>query len=216
LESFNEYLFALSSHACYWESEDTMLLILKEIYQGNGLYPDSQVTQSSSATTSIAGDSVKPSISTEPADPFHTQSINPGSIPPPTYYNPVGPPPVQTAHYNILDRHTPDKVPAPDTALTTVPMYNTGVSQSHSPSFVNIAPDVPYAPISLSPSLQPIYQPPHPQPSVPTYPMSGHVNTIQSQADFSSASVNSIPSQTNQSVDNQSFGPPPLTGFVRK
>jgi hypothetical protein len=31
-ESFNEYLFAIASHACYWESEDTLLLLVKEIY----------------------------------------------------------------------------------------------------------------------------------------------------------------------------------------
>ncbi|XP_059821791.1 phospholipase DDHD2-like [Hypanus sabinus] len=36
IESFNEYLFALQSHLCYWESEDTVLLILKEIYQTLG------------------------------------------------------------------------------------------------------------------------------------------------------------------------------------
>ncbi|KAK3521768.1 hypothetical protein QTP70_016224, partial [Hemibagrus guttatus] len=35
IESFNEYLFAIQSHLCYWESEDTALLFLKEIY-GNG------------------------------------------------------------------------------------------------------------------------------------------------------------------------------------
>lgn len=32
IESFNEYLFALASHACYWESEDTVLLLVKEVY----------------------------------------------------------------------------------------------------------------------------------------------------------------------------------------
>uniref|UniRef100_A0A8C4RK16 DDHD domain containing 2 n=1 Tax=Erpetoichthys calabaricus TaxID=27687 RepID=A0A8C4RK16_ERPCA len=37
IESFNEYLFALQSHLCYWESEDTALLILKEIYQRLGI-----------------------------------------------------------------------------------------------------------------------------------------------------------------------------------
>uniref|UniRef100_H3AUX5 DDHD domain containing 2 n=1 Tax=Latimeria chalumnae TaxID=7897 RepID=H3AUX5_LATCH len=36
IESFNEYLFALQSHLCYWESEDTALLVLKEIYQELG------------------------------------------------------------------------------------------------------------------------------------------------------------------------------------
>uniref|UniRef100_A0A2R5LCM6 Putative phospholipase ddhd2 n=1 Tax=Ornithodoros turicata TaxID=34597 RepID=A0A2R5LCM6_9ACAR len=39
IESFNEYLFALASHACYWESEDTVLLILKELYALNGIAP---------------------------------------------------------------------------------------------------------------------------------------------------------------------------------
>nr|XP_033804734.1 phospholipase DDHD2 isoform X2 [Geotrypetes seraphini] len=36
IESFNEYLFALQSHLCYWQSEDTALLVLKEIYQSLG------------------------------------------------------------------------------------------------------------------------------------------------------------------------------------
>lgn len=40
IESFNEYLFALQSHLCYWESEDTVLLVLKEIYQTRGVSPD--------------------------------------------------------------------------------------------------------------------------------------------------------------------------------
>ena len=31
-ESFNEYVFALGSHLCYWESEDTVLMVLKDIY----------------------------------------------------------------------------------------------------------------------------------------------------------------------------------------
>ncbi|KAI4875244.1 hypothetical protein NFI96_010712 [Prochilodus magdalenae] len=40
IESFNEYLFAIQSHLCYWESEDTALLFLKEIY-GNGSHRSS-------------------------------------------------------------------------------------------------------------------------------------------------------------------------------
>lgn len=43
LESFNEYLFALRSHVCYWESEDTMLMILKEVYGSMGISADSNV-----------------------------------------------------------------------------------------------------------------------------------------------------------------------------
>ncbi|KAK9400814.1 SEC23-interacting protein [Crotalus adamanteus] len=40
IESFNEYLFALQSHLCYWESEDTSLLLLKEIYRTMNVYPE--------------------------------------------------------------------------------------------------------------------------------------------------------------------------------
>lgn len=43
IESFNEYLFALQSHLCYWESEDTVLLILKEIYKTMNVRPDQPV-----------------------------------------------------------------------------------------------------------------------------------------------------------------------------
>lgn len=39
IESFNDYLFALASHGCYWTSEDTALLILKEIYSPLGITP---------------------------------------------------------------------------------------------------------------------------------------------------------------------------------
>ena len=40
IESFNEYLFAFASHACYWESEDTMLLIVKEILSNLSIKAD--------------------------------------------------------------------------------------------------------------------------------------------------------------------------------
>ncbi|XP_068582326.1 SEC23-interacting protein [Cebidichthys violaceus] len=45
IESFNEYLFALQSHLCYWQSEDTALLLLKEIYKTIGIHPDSTLIQ---------------------------------------------------------------------------------------------------------------------------------------------------------------------------
>uniref|UniRef100_A0A2A4K2J3 WWE domain-containing protein n=1 Tax=Heliothis virescens TaxID=7102 RepID=A0A2A4K2J3_HELVI len=45
LEMINEYLFAMSSHVGYWESEDTMLLMLREIYDALGVQPDCTVPQ---------------------------------------------------------------------------------------------------------------------------------------------------------------------------
>ena len=41
-ETFNEYVFALSSHLCYWESEDTFLFMLKDIYGQMDVLPDDQ------------------------------------------------------------------------------------------------------------------------------------------------------------------------------
>lgn len=44
-EFINEYIFALTSHVCYWESEDTILLMLKEIYNSMGVTTDIQIPQ---------------------------------------------------------------------------------------------------------------------------------------------------------------------------
>ncbi|RDD37977.1 SEC23-interacting protein [Trichoplax sp. H2] len=41
LESLNEYLFALSSHCCYWTSEDTAFFILRKLYSRSELEPSS-------------------------------------------------------------------------------------------------------------------------------------------------------------------------------
>lgn len=38
LEIFNDYIFALASSTCYWQSEDTALMILKEIYLPLGIF----------------------------------------------------------------------------------------------------------------------------------------------------------------------------------
>ncbi|XP_033756021.1 phospholipase DDHD2-like isoform X2 [Pecten maximus] len=40
IESFNDYLFALASHGCYWESEDTVLLVIRELYGPLGILPE--------------------------------------------------------------------------------------------------------------------------------------------------------------------------------
>uniref|UniRef100_A0A1I8H412 DDHD domain-containing protein n=1 Tax=Macrostomum lignano TaxID=282301 RepID=A0A1I8H412_9PLAT len=39
IEAFNDYLFALTSHACYWASEDTVLLMLTEVHRPLGVVP---------------------------------------------------------------------------------------------------------------------------------------------------------------------------------
>merc|ERR1719383_1098066 len=44
MESFNEYLWSLASHLCYWQSEDTALLVLKEIYSLSNVLPDDMLS----------------------------------------------------------------------------------------------------------------------------------------------------------------------------
>lgn len=53
-ELFNEYIFAMASHVCYWESEDTMLLILKEMYSMIGIESDRQTPSSTSIEKSAS------------------------------------------------------------------------------------------------------------------------------------------------------------------
>lgn len=118
-EYINEYIFALTSHVCYWlvqryvdllflipfqytknifydhcsfhfrESEDTMLMILKEIYGSMGIQTDAQLPQqtlsierpppslSSSASGSVKNDSTIPVIGIDPTAPICNKSIGP-------------------------------------------------------------------------------------------------------------------------------------------
>lgn len=47
-EIINEYIFAIYSHVCYWDSEDTILFMIREIYNTSmGIVADSQIPQQS-------------------------------------------------------------------------------------------------------------------------------------------------------------------------
>lgn len=79
IESFNEYLFALASHACYWESEDTVLLILKELYALQGVAPQLVAGRSAS----------QPRVQLyNPAAPLGSSSV--GMLPPPPPHDGCG------------------------------------------------------------------------------------------------------------------------------
>ncbi|XP_011707116.1 PREDICTED: phospholipase DDHD2-like, partial [Wasmannia auropunctata] len=94
-EYINEYLFALTSHICYWESEDTMLLILKEIYGSRGIQTDAQLPQQS---MSIERVSPSPSLNLPAAlspsgSHIGTSSVMGVDPTVPISSKPVGPPP---------------------------------------------------------------------------------------------------------------------------
>ena len=87
LESLNEYVSAITSHVMYWDSEDTVLLILKEIYSTMGVSPDKQQY----GGYGLPEDITPPSPSFQ-AQPWNLQnnnlnearcSSNPSSVPPP-------------------------------------------------------------------------------------------------------------------------------------
>lgn len=83
LEFFNEYIFALTSHVCYWESEDSILMILKEIYSSMSIQPDSKIPQQ---TMTIERPPVSPKSYKNKAigvDPTYPISQNPNLPPPP-------------------------------------------------------------------------------------------------------------------------------------
>ncbi|XP_017779711.1 PREDICTED: phospholipase DDHD2 isoform X2 [Nicrophorus vespilloides] len=90
LEFFNEYIFALTSHVCYWESEDTMLLILKEIYNSMNISTDSQIPQQtmtierppSSPRSGRSAEDAQLTLGVDPTMPMMGERSNLG--PPPT------------------------------------------------------------------------------------------------------------------------------------
>ncbi|XP_072759240.1 uncharacterized protein [Anoplolepis gracilipes] len=95
-EYINEYIFALTSHICYWESEDTMLLILKEIYGSRGIQTDTQLPQQ---TLSFERVSPSPSLNLAAALSSNESNMKGTSImgvdpTVPISGKPVGPPPM--------------------------------------------------------------------------------------------------------------------------
>ncbi|XP_013776144.1 phospholipase DDHD2-like [Limulus polyphemus] len=107
IESFNEYLFALGSHACYWESEDTVLMILRELYALQGIRPKRQGPPTPQKiplyNPAIARPPLPPLQSSTASDlaapPAFASMLNTSTAPlqfsqPPPVNKPVGPPPL--------------------------------------------------------------------------------------------------------------------------
>lgn len=91
-EIFNEYIFALTSHVCYWESEDTMLMILKEIYSNLGVQSDNQIPQQT-MTIERPPSSPKSTRANEVAQDLNPQAIGMDPTVPIASNVNLGPPP---------------------------------------------------------------------------------------------------------------------------
>lgn len=77
LESFNEYLFAISSHLCYWESEDICLMVLKEIYTTMNISADNELLEKPVLYKRM-DDSVPPCM--PPSQPMYRSTSDPVNL----------------------------------------------------------------------------------------------------------------------------------------
>ena len=102
LESFNEYVFAVTSHLCYWESEDTSLMIIKETYSNMDIFADSEMPQTKLYNPSLAvapsynqfpGPGPQPVPAAMPRTASVPVNLSGGSQPPPGSINIIGPTP---------------------------------------------------------------------------------------------------------------------------
>lgn len=115
IEIVNEYLFAIAAHGCYWISEDTALLVLRELYGSRGIVPcfqEQAVVQSASTASAAQTGSVVPS--------------------------PPGPPPPAQTYSELIQQTTLASPTAPTYSVGVDPEgTSTYVSP---PSFTTLAP----------------------------------------------------------------------------
>jgi hypothetical protein len=218
LESFNEYLFALSSHVCYWESEDTMLLIMKEIYQSIGVLPDKQNITLSSPNQPLGSASVQPpGISMQGSLPAQFNNYN--------IYQPA----LSSDSYRGTDPVT--MYSSANTVTVTAQSYSmsyTPMVPTSSYYVNNMVPPNPSHEIGALPSsMPPFIDPDHKPNSANPFSSSSNIaptssyytpgsNIPQSNIQLQRASPAPGISQANVASMSGPVGPPPLSGFVRK
>ncbi|XP_050727907.1 phospholipase DDHD2-like isoform X1 [Eriocheir sinensis] len=163
-ESFNEYIFALQAHVTYWESEDTMLLILKELYGPQGVLADAEKIQPLASAHHVPdGSSPLSSPSTSPLNQHKAVS----SIPASPASEPSQPIPMFT---------TNDAVP-----LLSPPQTSEAESSSHTPPppFSNFQPPPPST-SPFTPSQSPLLpHPPAPSSQSPLSSTQPNISALQ-------------------------------------
>ena len=240
-ESFNEYVFALGSHLCYWNSEDTILMILKDIYGSMDVLCDEELAQNEAAANNMANaatslapfvDDTPTAILRPPPIPIGGQMIVvEAPLPPPavkaeiipisTTTNsaspaPRAPPPM---NYDANTSFLPASIataPPPIPILAT-PIQSTLVPPGSIPlvsSSNSIASSVPLA---MPPPMMSLIGPP-PLPPTPMNNMSAGIGRprraaypIGSQATSTMGMDPTAPTSDKP----KSIGPPPMGGFKR-
>ena len=215
-ESFNEYVFALGSHLCYWQSEDTALMILKEIYSQMNVFDDqSQSIQSAKSTSAIEYPRPPTAILAPPPTPMGgpmlgpsvpinvTSTPTPIMMPPPTPIggSMAGPPVLMTKKHEINDS---SNISVPNTFL-----------QINTPSPVQTYAPPAIAPLSNSSSAPPMVNAMSPPFTGGPPPSKGYPKP-SSYLPMSSPGSQVGMDPTAPILKTAPIGPPPMGGFMRK
>jgi len=121
MESFNEYLWSLASHLCYWQSEDTSLLVLKELYSIRHVSSDDQL-----GYVAPPPPPVNPGVSKTVSMPAN-MAAPPGSLPsPPSFPSYPSPPTMPTYPSPQPFPPTPGVIPPTPASMYTTPSLSAG------------------------------------------------------------------------------------------
>ena len=191
LESFNEYVFAVTSHLCYWESEDTALMVIKEIYSTMDIYADSELPQNKLYNPSVAAPAPG-----APHQPYQ----------PPQFPGPSASPPMMPRTASVPSHLSSPPAPAHYPAAPPVPTFHdtppvaAAGPPPPAPSFYNvntIGGGVAAPPTQSRPGV--LY--PRPVPEVGAQSAAAPVYGMDPTAPIAS---------------DRPIGPPPIGGFTRK
>ena len=191
LESFNEYVFAVTSHLCYWESEDTALMVIKEIYSTMDIYADSELPQNKLYNPSVAA----PALGA-PYQPYQ----------PPQFPGPPASPPMMPRTASVPSHLSSPPAPAHYPAAPPVPTFHdtppvaAAGPPPPAPSFYNVntfGGGVAAPPTQSRPGV--LY--PRPVPEVGAQSAAAPVYGMDPTAPIAS---------------DRPIGPPPIGGFTRK
>ena len=191
LESFNEYVFAVTSHLCYWESEDTALMVIKEIYSTMDIYADSELPQNKLYNPSVAAPA--------PGAPYQPYQ-------PPQFPGPPASPPMMARTASVPSHLSSPPAPAHYPAAPPVPTFHdtppvaAAGPPPPAPSFYNVntfGGGVAAPPTQSRPGV--LY--PRPVPEVGAQSAAAPVYGMDPTAPIAS---------------DRPIGPPPIGGFTRK
>ena len=233
LESFNEYLFALASHLVYWESEDTCLMVLKEIYASMGVASDEAKAAGNAPPyldTSSRPPVLNNVVNQEVMMSNLQQSSTPILMPPPTpmgsgmtgpatRINPKEPPsapPTFTPTTSSVLAPPPTPASLPPTSLPSAPPPVLPPS-ANTPNMANLSLGPPSVSSNTPTGPPPLMMAPPSMGNTPTSkPMGGYPKPNLYPSTPSSTSGAGMDPTAPVMGGDRPLAPPPMAGFYQK